>query len=94
MSAVYGDNDSVPDLTNKELLKTLLDEIASVRKELKEDISTLDERLNDRIDGVSLQLNKFTSELKGLRFQLHQNHTSFITNQEELGKRVSALEAA
>ena len=69
------DND-VPDLTNKELLKVLLDEIAAVRRELKEDIVVLDKK----ITRVSVDLGTVSSDLKGLRIQAHQNHTSFITN--------------
>ncbi len=77
------DDNDVPDLSNRELLKVLMQEIADVRRELKEDIAVLD----NKITVVS-------SDLKGLRLQVHQNHTSFITNLQDHEKRIAVLEAA
>mgnify|MGYP005665690681 CR=1 FL=1 len=83
------DSDDFQDMTNKEMLTILMQEIADVRHELKNDIAKLDARigsLNTRVESIS-------TEVKGLRTELHQNQSTFINAQEDLDKRVSTLEA-
>ena len=92
------DEDGQPMMSNKAMLQMLVKDIPVIYKdlrglmhdmetELKRDITTLDKKLSTKIDCIA-------SDLKGLHLQVHQNHTLFVTNQEELGKRVAVLEAA
>lgn len=62
-------------------------DIADLRRELKEDIANLDKKLSGRIDSVA-------SELHTLRIEVHQNQSTFISNQTALDKRVKILEMA
>ena len=80
------DEDGQPNLSNKKMLQMLLKGIPLLHKELREDIEKLDQKLGRRIDAVE-------SEVKNLRLEVHQNHISFIINQEECAKRVAVLEA-
>ncbi|MFH0770153.1 MAG: hypothetical protein V1926_02130 [Candidatus Peregrinibacteria bacterium] len=91
------DDDGVIDLSNKQLLKVLLDEIADVRRELKGDIADLDQKLTKRIDGVGHGLSKnidaLSSDFQALRIEVHMNQLTFMKNHEELEQRVVVLEA-
>lgn len=92
------DTDELPDLTNRELLRVVMQEIADthlelrgdiadLRMELKGDIANLDKKLSGRIDSVA-------SEFHTLRLEVHQNQSTFISNQMALEKRVKAVEMA
>jgi 5-enolpyruvylshikimate-3-phosphate synthase len=79
------DTGELPDLSNREILRVVMQEIADTNKELRGDIANLDTKLSDRIDAVA-------SELHTLRLEVHQNQSTFIVNQAALTKRVKALE--
>lgn len=81
-----------PKLTIKRMLGLLMQEIADVRKELKEemaevkqDIRHVDQRLGERIDSLA-------SEFRAFRIEVHQNQISFMSNHDHLEKRVTVLE--
>ncbi len=91
-------NDELPDLSNREILRVVMQEIADTHKELrgdiaelrtelKGDIANLDKKLSGRIDSVA-------SEVHTLRIEVHQNQSSFIANQMDMEKRVKVLEMA
>lgn len=92
MTRTY-DEDGQPMMSTNKMVKRLLDELPLIRKELKqelaskEDIAGMEQRLTSKIDAV-------TSDLKGLRFQVHQNHAPFIENQMDMEKRLTVLETA
>ncbi len=67
--------------------RELRTDILSLRSELKTDIFSLDQKLSKKIDSLS-------TEVKGLRFEVHQNQSTFIKNHEDLEKRVAVLEGA
>lgn len=73
--------------SNRLMLNILMQEIADVRRELKEDIHELDVRLSGKIDTLS-------SDLHTLRLEVHTNHATFILNHADLDKRVTVLEMA
>lgn len=81
-------NGQLPDLTNREILKVLLTEIADVRRELKQDI----EALSRRMDGLEGRMDTLEEKVDTLRMEVHQNQTTFITNFDHLEKRVEVLE--
>ena len=95
---VHDDKDTgVPDLSNRELLRVLMQEIVDVSRELKEDIMDLDQKLSGKIDTIDQKLtgriDSLSSAVKVLRLEVHQNHASFIKRQNDLEKRVNVLEA-
>lgn len=69
----------------------VMQEIVDMRNELKQQfkkhISDLKNELGSRIDSVA-------SELHTLRLEVHQNHSTFIINQQDHGKRITKLEMA
>lgn len=77
----------LPELSNRDLLRILMQEIVDTRKELKEDIANLDTKLSHRIDAVA-------SDLHTLRREVHQNQSTFIANHTALESRVKVLEMA
>lgn len=81
----HDEDAGVPDLSNRELLRVLIQEIVDVRRELKEDIASLDQKFTKKFDVLS-------SETKVLRLEVHQNHSSFIHRQDDLERRVEVLE--
>ncbi|MFH1670727.1 MAG: hypothetical protein ABIA92_04030 [Patescibacteria group bacterium] len=94
------ENNGFEDMTNREILRIMLQEIADVRRELKEDIEGVRQEL--KVDIQSLQsdiktiksdVKNLQSDVKNLRAEVHQNHTSFIHNQEDMEKRIVSLEA-
>jgi archaellum component FlaC len=80
------DNGTFDDLTNRDMLRIILKEIADVSRELKEGFDETYKKLDKKIDALS-------SDVKGLRLEVHQNQTSFIENLEEIDERVKILEA-
>lgn len=92
-------NGGLPDLSNREMLKILLDEIADVRRELKEDIQHVDRKLGGRMDGLETEMGSLKTEMgslrtemSSLRMEVHQNQITFLKNHEEHGKRLAVLE--
>ncbi len=69
------------------LLRILMQEIADVRRELKEDIHELDVRLSGKIDSVAL-------DLKSLTVKVDKNQVALVKNIEDLDRRVTVLEMA
>ena len=94
MAPVGNDDDGLEYLSNKKMLDILLQEIADVRYELKNDIRNLDLKLSKRMDGLDGKIDVLSSEIATLKIEVHQNQTTFIHNHQELEKRVSVLEAA
>jgi DNA anti-recombination protein RmuC len=89
------------DLTNRELLETLMSEIADVRRALKEDIANLDHKLTNRIDKMDSRIDKMDnridkmdSKIDNLTIKVDQNHIALIKNTEDLDTRVTKLEVA
>lgn len=77
------ENGELPDLSNRELLRVVMQEIADTNKEL-----------SGKIGAVASDLKDVKSELHTLRIEVHQNHSTFIANQTALDKRVKTLEMA
>jgi hypothetical protein len=63
-----------------------IEEMVIMRNELRAEIRTGENALSKKIDVVA-------SDVKNLRFEVHQNHTTFIHHQTNLEKKVAALEA-
>lgn len=86
------DEDGQPMMSNAAMLKMLVDEIPVNDKRF----SDLQDQVNflaSDLKQVKLDLNEVKSDLKGLRIQTHQNYVSFITNQQDMEKRIAVLEA-
>ena len=83
------DNGYFNDLSNREILRILLEEIAGVRLELKDDIASLDRKLSGRIDALDDKLNR---KIDNLAFKVDQNQICFMTNLNDIDKRVTVLE--
>lgn len=77
----------LPELSNRELLRVLMQEIVDTRNELKQDFKHDINRLERKIDTVS-------SDFQTLRREVHQNQSAFIVNHATLEKRVTTLEVA
>ena len=95
------DDGNLPDLSNREILRIMMQEIADVRKELKEDIGALDLKFDRKIDALSADFKVLKSDFKTLRsdfytlkLEVHQNQSTFILNHTDLEKRVMVLETA
>lgn len=85
-------NGQLPDLTNREILKILLDEIADVRLELKRDIEALSGRM-DKLEAEMQEMKKeLNGKLDGLRMEVHQNQIMFMKGHDDLEQRVVAAE--
>ncbi len=98
-SSMMQDDDSsgFKDLTNKDVLRILMQEIADVSRELKEDIAAVDGKLSRKLDQVHHTLSKtietLSSDMQGLRLEVHQNQSILIRNVDGLDQRVMKLEA-
>ena len=99
------DDGNLPDLSNREILRIMMQEIVDVRNELKEEFSsglqTLDQKLSGKIDALSSDFKTLKSDFKTLRsdfytlkLEVHQNQSTFIVNHADLEKRVMVLETA
>lgn len=91
----------LPVLSSQEMFRMIMQEIADTNHELsakidglKENITGLDRKLGKRIDGLDEKANKVASELHTLRLEVHQNHSTFIINQQDHDKRITKLEMA
>lgn len=84
------------DLSNKDLLRILMQEIADVRHELKQDIGQLDMKLTGKIDSVhtslKIDIQDVRKEVHASRAESHQNQVAFITNIQDHERRIVALE--
>ena len=87
---------STEDLSNRQLLNILMQEIADVRHELKGEISGLRVELKGDISGLRMELKGEISGLRGdlqdFRDESHQNQVAFITNQQDHENRIMVLE--
>ncbi len=77
----------LPELSNRDLLRILMQEIVDTRNELIE-----------RMDLMKMELKKDVvkvgSDLHTLRLEVHQNQSTFIGNHTALERRVKVLEMA
>jgi peptidoglycan hydrolase CwlO-like protein len=87
------DEDGQPMMTNKQMLQMLVREIPQFSHKLDTVAADVDQLKTD-VSHLKTDMHQVKSDIKGLRIQLHQNHTSFIKNQDDLEKRVAVLEAA
>lgn len=75
-----------------------MQEIVDIRRELKEDILGLDQKLYRKIEDVDKKLEKrmdaLSADFQVLRMEVHQNQATFITNHDALERRVAVLETA
>lgn len=78
-------NGALPDMTVKEAVGILLQEIDDVNIGIRQD-------LGGRVDRLEKKLDKLDGKVDGLRLEVHQNQTTFITNFDHLEKRVEVLE--
>jgi hypothetical protein len=77
----------LPELSNREMLRMIMQEIADTNKELSGKIDGVERNLGKRIDALA-------SDVHTLRGEVHRNHSTFIANQTALEKRVKVLEMA
>ena len=80
-------------MTNEDVVRILMQEIADVRLELKADIGTLKLELKEDIGILKKEVSTVKNDLGVLRIEVHQNHASFMKYQGVLDKRVTRLEA-
>lgn len=73
------------DLSNREIMQILLEEIGLTRTELKEDIADLRGEMKELDNKLSLQI-------KNLSYKVDQNHVAFITNLNDHDRRLTTLE--
>lgn len=69
----------------KKMLSIILQEIADVRLELKQDISNLDTKF-------TYQFHSLSEELHSFRKETNLNFATFVRNHDGLEKRVKKLE--
>ena len=82
--------DELPDLSNKEILKILLEEMSCMYKEHSADIANL----TNRVDGVESRLDQVESNLHSLNIKVDTNHLTFMRHIESYDKRITALEVS
>ena len=87
------------DMTLKDAVKLLLEEIANVRKEILEELGgRMDKlggrmgKLEGRMDKLDGRMDKLEVEFGSLRMEVHQNQVTFMKGHEALEKRVGMLE--
>ncbi|MEI8230063.1 MAG: hypothetical protein WCG83_02900 [Candidatus Peregrinibacteria bacterium] len=85
---------SGPRWTIQKAVKVITQEIVDVRRELKEDIYSLEQKLTHKIDSLASDVSTLKSTVSTLRLEVHQNHVAFIQNHDELEGRVTMLETA
>ena len=88
------DEDGQPMMSNNVMLKMLVKEIPVMYKDLRSQIEESEQRITLEMRVMKLHISEVKSDVKGLHLQLHQNHTSFITNQMDQEKRIAVLEKA
>jgi|GEM_PF-1349182 len=87
----FGD---LPDLSNRALLRVLMQEIADTRNELKQEFKQEFRRLDGRIDKVEKKIDVVASELHTLHIEVHQNQTACMANHAAPEKHITVLEMA
>ena len=86
------DEDGQPMMSNKAMLKMLVDEIPVMYKDLRNQIEESEQRITLEMRVMKLHISEVKSDVKGLHLQLHQNHTTFIANQMDQEQRIAVLE--
>ena len=81
------DEDGQPMMSNKQMLQMLVKEIPDVYRDLRSQIQESEKR-------ITLEMHEMKLEIRGMKLQTHQNHSSFITNQTDMEKRIAVLETA
>ncbi|MBU0458105.1 hypothetical protein KJ652_02110 [Patescibacteria group bacterium] len=80
------------DMSNRDMLRIILQEIADVRRELKGDIGDLGNKfikLDAKIDDVENRLGK---RIDALAFKVDKNTVCLMSNFEDHDKRIIKLE--
>ncbi|MBP7114232.1 MAG: hypothetical protein KBA40_02135 [Candidatus Peribacteraceae bacterium] len=80
------------DLSNRELLEIMMQEISDVRGELKVDISELKHVLKADIADVGNKVVDLQINMRNARLEIGQNQAALVTNIETLNRRVTVLE--
>jgi hypothetical protein len=86
------DDDSIGEISNSKMLKILLQEVADVRLELKQDIASSHTELKQHIVNLDQRMKMLDSKFDVLRLEVHQNQATFIQNHDSLERRVVVLE--
>lgn len=77
------------DMTLKDAVKLLLEEIANVRREILEELGGRMDKLETEVREMKKELN---GKIDGLRMEVHQNQITFMKGHQDLEKRVEVLE--
>lgn len=75
-----------PRMTNERVVAILMQEIADVRLELKQDISALGNRLDGRIDGLETRIDH-------LNAKVDRNHLQVLRIADGVDTRLTRVEA-
>jgi archaellum component FlaC len=105
MTQIQNDDDGLPELSNRKLLQILMQEIADVRGELKEDsmrqtgmimqeIVDVRSELKEDIGRLDTKIDGVSKDLHKLKHEINYNYVTFIKNHDDLDKRVTVLELA
>jgi len=78
------------DISKRDVVRILMQEIADMRRELKEDIAKC--ALKSDLDALKTGFNSLRTEFKSLRSEVHQNQLTFMHNHDALEQRVKVLE--
>lgn len=87
------DSNGIPDMTNKEMLRLLLQEISYVRTELQQEISSVKKELKEDIVNLTKKIDQVDRKVDDLSFKVDRNHLTFMKNLDDVDKRVGVLEA-
>lgn len=74
------------------VVAVLMQEIADLRYEFKNDLSVLDQKLTTRIDKIDVRIDTMDRKLDTLNLKVDRNHVAFMTNVREIDGRVAVLE--
>lgn len=77
------DDNGMENLTGKEVMRIVMQEVVDIRRELKDDIATLDRKFDI-----------FTQEVRNIGYKLDQNTVALMANINDHERRITKLEVA
>lgn len=82
-----------PTMTIEHAFGVMMQEMADIRLELKNDMKSMKTELKGDIAVVATDLKNLTKDVGGLRVQLHQNQLMFMNYMDRTDQRLDRVEA-
>lgn len=85
-------SNGLPDLSNRQIIRILMDEMVIMRNELTEEMIGMFGRLQQDVARLDKKIDGVSAELQSFRKETRLNFSTFVHNHDGHEKRIQRLE--